>query len=274
MSVIVITGASDGIGAAAARRLHAAGNQVVIVGRNADKTRALATELGVAYHLADFARLDDVSRLAAEVLAEHPRIDVLANNAGALHGTYATTEDGFEWTLQVNHLAPYLLTRLLLGNVLAARGAVLWTSSASIRMVRAVSADVLDARGPVGKYRPLYAYAQAKLISLLGMIDLHHRYAARDLRTAGFHPGIIGSNFSADSDGLIGWYYRSGLGRMLMASPDKGADQLVHMASTNDWVPGRYYEHGRPARRAVLDDADLARAVWERSEELLASHVD
>jgi NAD(P)-dependent dehydrogenase (short-subunit alcohol dehydrogenase family) len=273
---IVITGASDGVGAAAARRLHAAGHTVVVVGRNPDKTARLARELGTSHHVADFARLDDVSRLAAEIVAAHPRIDVLANNAGALHESYATTVDGFERTFQVDHLAPYLLTRLLLGNVLAARGTVLWTSSVAVHTVKTVDPDTLGTPDPHARYRPLRTYAQAKLAGLLVMRELHRRFADRGVTTAAFHPGLIASNFSADGDGIVGWFYRSGLKRVLMSSPDRGADQLVRLASTEGWEAGRYYEGARPARRTpqALTDAALARAVWDRTEELLAAHVE
>ncbi|ACZ30829.1 short-chain dehydrogenase/reductase SDR [Xylanimonas cellulosilytica DSM 15894] len=272
---IVITGASDGIGAAAARHLHAAGHTVVVVGRDPAKTARLADELGTTGHVADFARLDDVSRLAAELLAAHPRIDVLANNAGALHESYALTADGFERTVQVNHLAPYLLTRLLLGNVLAARGRVLWTSSAAVHTVRTLDPDAFGTPDPDARYRPLYAYAEAKAAGLLVMAELHRRFADRGLATAAFHPGLIASNFSADGDGIVGRFYRSRL-KHLLAGPDAGARQLVHLAQDTTWEPGRYYERGRPARRTppVLADAALARAVWARTEDLLASHVD
>ena len=122
MRTVVITGASDGIGAAAARRLHADGHRVVVVGRSPE-TRAVAAELGVQHHVADFARLDDVRALAAD-LASLERIDVLANNAGGIFGDRTLTADGFEKTLQVNHLAPFLLTALLLDTLLASGAAV------------------------------------------------------------------------------------------------------------------------------------------------------
>ncbi|QAY71002.1 SDR family NAD(P)-dependent oxidoreductase [Xylanimonas protaetiae] len=273
---IVMTGASDGIGAAAARALHAAGHTVVVVGRDPDKTARLAGELGTTGHVADFARLDDVSRLAADLVAAHPRIDVLANNAGALHESFATTADGFERTFQVDHLAPYLLTRLLLGNVLAARGSVLWTSSAAARTVRTLDPATLGTPDPGARYRPLRAYAEAKAAGLLAMAELHRRVAGRGVTTAAFHPGVVGSHFSADGDGVVGWFYRSRLKDVLLSSPAKGAEQLVAMASARDWEPGLYYERGRPARRQppVLADEALAGAAWERTEDLLAAHVE
>jgi NAD(P)-dependent dehydrogenase (short-subunit alcohol dehydrogenase family) len=107
---IVITGASDGIGAAGARQLHQDGHRVVFVGRSPAKTQAIAGELGAECFLADFTRLDDVRTLAAALDRACPRIDVLVNNAGGIFGDRAKTADGFEKTFQVNHLAPFLLT--------------------------------------------------------------------------------------------------------------------------------------------------------------------
>jgi NAD(P)-dependent dehydrogenase (short-subunit alcohol dehydrogenase family) len=276
---IVITGASDGIGAAAARRLRDAGHTVVVVGRDAAKTARVAGEIGAEHHVADFARLGDVRRLAVDLAAAHPRIDVLANNAGALHESFAMTADGFERTFQVNHLAPYLLTRLLLGNVLAAGGSVVWTSSAIVHTRRTVDLDGFGVPDPVARYRPLRTYGDAKVAALLVMAELHRRYHDQGLATAAFHPGVVGSSFSADGEGIVGWFYRSRLKSWLLVSPERGADGLVRLAGGDpgvDWEPGRYHERGRPARRTppALADAALAAAVWERTEDLLAATVD
>ena len=126
---ILLTGASDGIGAAAARRLVAAGHRVVLVGRSPSKTRALATDLGTPFHVADFAELAQVRALAEAVRAEHPRIDVLANNAGGIWGRRMLTTDGYEMTFQVNQLAPFLLTHLLLPTLIDSSAAVVQTAS-------------------------------------------------------------------------------------------------------------------------------------------------
>ena len=127
-----MTGASDGIGATAARRLARGGAHVVVVGRSPEKTAAVAGELGAPSFVADFARLDDVRRLATALRDRYPRVDVLANNAGAsFAGRPQLTADGVERTFQVDHLAPYLLTRLLEEPLRAARGRVVTTSSFS-----------------------------------------------------------------------------------------------------------------------------------------------
>jgi NAD(P)-dependent dehydrogenase (short-subunit alcohol dehydrogenase family) len=130
---IVITGASDGIGAAAARQLAGKGDRLVLVGRSEVKTAAVANPLGASYLLADFCRLDDVRALAEKLASAYPRIDVLANNAGGIMGDREITVDGFEKTLQVNHLAPFLLTHLLMDLLLAGGAKVINTSSIAAR---------------------------------------------------------------------------------------------------------------------------------------------
>jgi NAD(P)-dependent dehydrogenase (short-subunit alcohol dehydrogenase family) len=119
---VVITGASSGIGAEAARRLAELGATVAVVGRSPEKTAAAAQRVGGRAHLVDYGRLDDVRRLAADLLAAYERIDILANNAGAIFTTRTTSADGHEMTFQVNHLAPFLLTNLLLARLAAAPG--------------------------------------------------------------------------------------------------------------------------------------------------------
>ena len=143
--VVVVTGGSDGIGAAAARMLASRGDEVVIVGRSPDKTRAVAAETGTEGHVADFTRLDQVRDLARELRARHSRVDVLLNNAGLIAGPQRTvTPDGHELTFQVNHLAGFLLTMLLREPLAAARGRVITTSSraGTARDARVVPGDL------------------------------------------------------------------------------------------------------------------------------------
>nr|MDT0667841.1 SDR family NAD(P)-dependent oxidoreductase [Micromonospora sp. DSM 115978] len=121
---VVVTGASDGIGAAAARRLAQSGETVVLVGRAPAKTAAVAAEIGADHFVADFAELAQVRRLATELLDRCPRIDVLANNAGGIMGDRALTADGHELTFQVNHLAPFLLTVLLMDRLVESTASV------------------------------------------------------------------------------------------------------------------------------------------------------
>ncbi|MFI2365112.1 SDR family NAD(P)-dependent oxidoreductase [Promicromonospora sp. NPDC019610] len=277
--VVVITGASDGIGAAAARRLHANGHTVVVVGRSPEKTQAVAAELGVRGHVADFTRLDDVERLAGELAAAYPRIDVLANNAGGVFGERTVTVDGFEKIFQVNHLAPFLLTRLLLDTLVASGASVLQTSST----VRFAGTIDLDDLGHERGYEPGRVYSAAKLENILFTNELHRRHHGAGLSAASFYPGNIATNFASDTTNpvmrLVRFLGTSPLiGRALLRTPDQGADQIVWLAEGTpgtDWQSGAYYYDRRAStpRNPQALDGDLARRFWERSEEMLADRL-
>jgi NAD(P)-dependent dehydrogenase (short-subunit alcohol dehydrogenase family) len=266
---IIITGASDGIGAAAARALHAQGNRVVIVGRSPEKTRRIAAELGVDYHVADFSRLAEVRTLAATLLEQYPTIDVLANNAGGIMGDRELTVDGHEKTFQINHLAPFLLTQLLSERLIASRATVINTSSVASRLYAKFDINDVDAEK---KYSPNLVYGNAKLANILFTKELDRRYADQGISTAAFHPGVVSTSFAADSTSPMRMVYRL-FGRFLL-TPDKGADTLVWLATSTpgvDWERGGYYEKRKPATISRSgQDMNLAAALWERSEEMVA----
>jgi len=171
---VVITGASSGIGAAAARRFAALGATVAVVGRSPQKTAAVAEAIGAHPHLADFSRLDAVRELADDLLGRYPRIDVLANNAGGIFASRNTTADGHEMTFQVNYLAPFLLTNLLLRRLTQGpnEGRVVNTASMAYRWGRLDLAN-LDRSG--GRYSGQGAYGGAKLAMLLFTRELARR---------------------------------------------------------------------------------------------------
>ncbi|MFI5613991.1 SDR family NAD(P)-dependent oxidoreductase [Amycolatopsis sp. NPDC051903] len=272
---IVITGASDGIGAAAARELHGRGHRVVVVGRSPAKTAAIAGELGVDHHVADFTRFAEVRELAAALDAAYPRIDVLVNNAGGVFGDRAKTEDGFEQTVQINHLSPFLLTTLLMDKLLASRASVIQTASSGARLFGDLRLDDLDHDAA---YTPHKAYGTAKLENILFTRELHKRFHARGLSSAAFHPGTVATRFATGSASFMRLVYTNPIGRLVMLSPEKGARQLVWLATAvpgTDWESGAYYERGRVARRLnpQAKDDDLARRLWDRSAELVGVSV-
>jgi NAD(P)-dependent dehydrogenase (short-subunit alcohol dehydrogenase family) len=272
---IVITGASDGIGAAAARQLHQDGHHVVIVGRAPQKTQAIARELGADHFLADFTRLDDVRTLAADLDRACPQIDVLANNAGGIFGDRTKTADGFEETFQVNHLAPFLLTSLLMDKLLTSRASVIQTSSSGARLFGRLDIGDLDHDRD---FTPQLAYGTAKLENILFTRELHARYHPQGLSAAAFNPGAVATSFATSSDSFMRRIYTSRIGRAFMATPEKGASQMVWLAETSpgtDWEPGTYYEKNKPAKRNNPQalDPDLARELWDRSAELLGQKV-
>ncbi|HJZ37656.1 MAG TPA: SDR family NAD(P)-dependent oxidoreductase [Solirubrobacterales bacterium] len=273
MKTIVVTGASDGIGAAAARELHAGGHRVIVVGRSPEKTAAVAKELGADHFVADFAVLDQVRELAAALDAACPRIDVLCNNAGGVFGDRAKTVDGFEKTFQVNHLAPFLLTQLLLDKLIAADASVIQTSSFAARMTGKIEMDDLEHDRD---FNANVAYGTVKLENILFTKELHRRYHDQGISSAAFHPGVVATGFAAESHSWLRHMYTNPIGRLFMTSPEKGADQMVWLAEGRpgrDWESGTYYEKRKPASRTnpqALDDA-LAEWLWERSEELLST---
>ena len=266
---IVLTGASDGIGAAASRTLVADGHTVVLVGRSPQKTAALAGELDAEYFTADFADLSQVRALAGELKRAHPRIDVLVNNAGGIFGDRTRTVDGFEKTLQVNHLAPFLLTNLLLNTLIESRASVVNTSSAAARLFGSIDIDDLNnERG----YSPNTAYGDAKLCNILFTKELERRFGRRGLSAVAFHPGIVRTSFASDTTSVMRFLYQTPLARLMgLLSPEKGARPLVWLAEGDpgtDWVPGEYYEkHRVAATNPQASDEQLAFQLWRRSAE-------
>ncbi|KAA9085211.1 SDR family NAD(P)-dependent oxidoreductase [Microbacterium radiodurans] len=271
MRTIVITGASDGIGAAAARRLVGEGERVVLVGRSSEKTQALAAELGMTFHLADFAELDQVRRLADELLTAYPRIDVLANNAGGIFGPRHLTVDGFEQTFQVNHLAGFLLTNLLLDRLADSDASVIQTSSRAARMFSRFDITDLNA---AKRYSGRIAYGNAKLANVLFTRELQHRAGDRGISAVAFHPGVVATQFAANVPGPFRWIYHNPLSKRVLTTTDEGGARLVFLADGAprvDWAPGGYYESDRLTKSHPLTtDADLARELWDRSAEMVA----
>jgi len=268
---IVITGASDGIGAAAARRIRATlpDTDLVLVGRNPAKTQAVATEVDAPFHVADFSRLDDVRNLAAELLTL-PRIDVLANNAGGIFDGPSRTVDGFELTWQVNYLAPYLLTNLLRDTLLASRASVVGTSSiASVLFSRFDPTDpeTFDA------FSPNRAYGNAKLATNWFAKALHDRFHDRGLSTVAFHPGVIATNFGAESSGILHHAYNLAGDRMFTPAEQGGMNLAYFLTGVPGihWESGEYYnDKRRPGiQRRAARDRDLIDSVFTETAEVL-----
>lgn len=270
MKTIVITGASDGIGAAAAKELVSLGHQVVIVGRNPEKTAKVATELGMPYHLADFTKLADVKRLADE-LRQYDHIDVLANNAGGIMGDRTLTADGFEKTFQVNHLAGFLLTNLLLDKLLADHATVIQTSSIAANLF-VKTFDVADVN-LAHDYTSEKAYGYAKYENILFTRELQHRYGDQ-LTAVAFHPGVVRTSFSSESNTFMRWLYRTPLKYLGTISPERSAKRLVNLAlgvPSTDFIAGEVCDGKKLLPVKVADDGNAnARQLWEESAKMVA----
>jgi NAD(P)-dependent dehydrogenase (short-subunit alcohol dehydrogenase family) len=267
---IVLTGASDGIGAAAARQLTRDGHHVVLIGRSPEKTRRIGEELDSPFFVADYADLSQVRALAAQLREQHPRIDVLINNAGGIFGDRTPTVDGFEKTFQVNHLAPFLLTNLLMPDLIAGGASVITTSSAAARLFGRIDLDDLEGARRVPASR---SYGDSKLANILFTKELHRRFHDQGVSAAAFHPGPVATGFASDTTSLMRWVYQTPLKRIAgLISPEQGALTLVWLTETTpgiDWVSGDFYEKLRVARTSPqAADAELARALWDRSAAL------
>jgi NAD(P)-dependent dehydrogenase (short-subunit alcohol dehydrogenase family) len=207
-----------------------------------------------------------VRRLAGDLLAAYERIYILANNAGAIFSGRTTSADGHELTFQVNYLAPFLLTNLLLARLTAAPGGgrVINTASDVYRRAR-LDLDELDGTGRRGQQ----AYPVSKLATILFTRELARRTRGAGVTASAFHPGVVATDLGRDSP--VFRLMNSWLGRTVLATPRRGAEPLVYLATVPDpqAVNGAYFnklKREEPVGQAR--DADLARQLWERSAQL------
>jgi NAD(P)-dependent dehydrogenase (short-subunit alcohol dehydrogenase family) len=273
MPTVILTGATRGIGRAAAFELAGCGAELGIVGRDAGRVRATAEEARasdggapVHEHMADLARMDEVRRLAAELLGAYPRIDVLANNAGAMFTSRHVTPDGFERTFALNHLAPFLLTNLLLERLTASRGRVVTTASDAHK---GGLLDLDDLQSERGRFRAGRVYGTTKLCNILFTRELQRRNPA--IAANCFHPGVIRTGFGKNDGVLV--RISLTLAGPFLRSPESGASSLVWLAldPAAGELRGQYVEKRRPVQpSAQAQDDRLAGDLWERSEELSA----
>jgi NAD(P)-dependent dehydrogenase (short-subunit alcohol dehydrogenase family) len=266
MPTVILTGATRGIGRAAAIELARRGAEVAVIGREPDRVRETAEEAGAHGHVADLARMDEVRRLAAELLDHYPRIDVLANNAGAMFTARHTTPDGYEQTFALNHLAPFLLTNLLLDRLTESGGRVVTTSSDAHR---GGLLDLDDLQSEHGRFRAIQVYGTTKLCNILFTRELQRRNPA--IAANCFHPGVIRTGFGKNDGALV----RIGLtlAGPFLRSPESGASTLVWLAldPAAGELRGQYVEKQRPVQpSAQARDDRLAAELWQRSEQLAA----
>ena len=267
---VLVTGASDGIGAETAKALAAEGATVHVTGRSADKLRPVAEAVGTEPLIADFARLDDVRRLAEQVGERVGKLDVLMNNAGGTFSPSRRTHDGHEPNFQVNHLAPFLLTNLLRPQLVAAGSSLVVNTSSIGNLVGKVVLDDLDY-----EHRRAFeflAYGTGKLMNIVFTRGIAQRWSKDGVVSVAVHPGPVGSSFGRDS-WLVGLLYRSPLKRLATISVADGAAPLITLAQRgpDPELNGRYFsrfkadghENKQARDQAVID------GLWERSEALV-----
>ncbi|GIE96859.1 SDR family NAD(P)-dependent oxidoreductase [Paractinoplanes rishiriensis] len=259
---IVITGASSGLGLTAAEQLAAQGDRVVVVGRNPERLAAAIERVRAAgggrepgRYQADFESFKEVRELAEHLLSTYPKIDVLANNAGGMIGAYRRTVDGYEATIQGNHLSPFLLTHLLRERLAGAR--VVNTASRA-HMEGRPNPD--DFAADAGSYR---RYAGSKSANILFTAEAARRWP--DIFSVSFHPGVVRTNFG---DGpLTRFFYKYA---PFLVTPEKAGALLAWLATApqSELVNGAYYvghQVKQPARHAT--DPAVAAKLWDKSVE-------
>jgi retinol dehydrogenase 12 len=273
-STCLVTGATHGIGRATAEALARLGATVLVHGRDSAIVGAVCRELSRATgnaHItgvvADFASLAAVRRLAAEVNTRHARLDVLVNNAGTSSRQRRLTSDGFEWSLGVNHLAPFLLTTLLLDKLKASAPARVVTVAS--RAYRRGTLELDDLNWERRKYSTLKAYSDSKLANILFTRELARRLTGSGVTANCLHPGVVATNIF-NQLGLLGRVFTV-LGKPFLLTSAQGAKTSVHLASAAEvaGVSGKFFDRCReaPLDPVATDDAG-AKRLWERSEQL------
>ncbi len=266
---IVVTGASSGIGATAALSLAARGATVLAMGRSPERTAQVATRLGTEPVVADFARLREVRTAAEYLLSTCPRIDVLMLNAGAIFPRRRTTDDGHETTFQVNHLAGFALTTLLMERLVESartRPVRVVVTSSGANLWGDIRIDDLDWERR--RWSSMRAYGTTKLENILFAEELARRTDGTGISAYAVHPGAVATRFGRDSGSMVGLVYRTPMSRMLVSQAE-GAAPLEFLASVAE-VPapsGTYFDRlsagGRTHRQA--GDVGLATALWDQS---------
>lgn len=270
---VVITGANQGIGKAAAMALGRRGARLLLVCRSPDKSRDAVQELrdaGVAeveLVLADVSSLSELARVGKALHEMTDRVDVLLNNAGMLVTSRRASADGYELTFATNHLAYFVLThhlRDLLAKAPAAR--VVNVASDGHYFGRVDFDNLQRARG---FYNPWLVYCDSKLMNVLFTLELARRLEGTGITANVLHPGVVGSNFGKTDGGLTARFVA--LGRPFMLSPEEGAATSVYLSADPavEGVSGKYFAKCRPKTPArAARNAELARTLWEVSEEL------
>ena len=271
--VVVITGATSGIGEVAAQRLADMGARIVLVARDKTRGEAALTRLRSAdkslahsIHYGDLSRIAEMKRLAVEIAAAEPRIDVLINNAGAIFGSRRLTEDSIELTFATNHMAYFLLTLGLRERLLASPPARIVNTASDAHKGRVLDFDDLQS---AKRFSALNVYGRSKLCNILFTRELSRRWSGDGVTVNCLHPGFVATRIGNGSGGFLSHAAR--LAKTFAISPEKGAQTIVYLASSPDVarISGEYFYKCRPATpTAEARDDAAARRLWVESAKL------
>jgi retinol dehydrogenase-14 len=273
--IVLITGGTGGIGKATAIGLARLGARVGITGRDVTRTGQVAADIRAASgnpevdaFAADMSSQAEVRRLAVAVLKTYPRLDVLINNVGGFWAHHHTTADGLERTFALNHLAPFLLTNLLLDRLKASAPARVVTVSSHVQAEGRIDFD--DLHG-ARKYSGQSAYSQSKLANVMFTNVLARRLEGTRVTATSLHPGFVRTHFGAEDQ--AGFFaVISGIVRPFLRTPAQGAQTSIYLASSPDveGVTGKFFANSKPkiANKVAYDTAIAAR-LWQVSADLV-----
>jgi NAD(P)-dependent dehydrogenase (short-subunit alcohol dehydrogenase family) len=274
--VVVMSGGTSGIGEVAAVRLATLGARLVLIARDRARRdailarlRAAAPDVGHVVRYADLSMLGEARRVAAEIAAAEPRVDVLVNNAGAIFATRAITADRLERTFALNHMSYFVLTAGLLDRLVAAAPArIVNTASNAHRRGHIDFNDLQSARS----YRAVAVYGASKLCNILFTRELARRLAGRGVTANSFTPGFVATRFGDQAGGL----YAAGVrfAKLFAEKPEKGAETLVYLATSPEAanISGRFWQNCRPGTlSAEGQDDTIAQRLWQESERIAGS---
>jgi len=280
--IVIVTGATNGIGEVTARELAAKGAEVVLISRNVDKLKNTVQIIqqktgnqNVSYIQADLSSLADIRKAAAEFLERYDRLDVLVNNAGGIFYERKESVDGYEMTFALNHLNYFLLTNLLL-DVLTHTAeeegdARIINVSSGAHHGANLNWDDLQRKQ---NYNSFGAYSQSKLMNLLFTYELARRLEDTGVTVNALHPGFVSTGFNKNARGILG-----GLARfaenVFAISPEDGAKTSIYLASSPEvsGVTGQYWNNSQVASSsAASHDCPAQRRLWEISAEMTGLH--
>jgi NAD(P)-dependent dehydrogenase (short-subunit alcohol dehydrogenase family) len=272
---VLITGGTNGIGLAAATELAKRGAKITLIARDDSRASAAVRSIvaaapqptSVDVLLADLASQRSIHEVAEQALAKYPRIQVLINNAGAIYRQRQQSGDRIELTWALNHLAPYLLTTLLLDRIKASAPArIITTSSDAHKGARIPFDDFSGERG--WRAMGFGRYGETKLANILFTVELARRLQGTGVSANCFHPGFVASGFNRNNGPLM--RFGMTLSRPFARSTSKGAETMIWLADSEEagrFSGGYFFDMRRLSPSSEAQDADAARRLWEISEQ-------
>lgn len=274
--ICLVTGGTSGIGKEIAIGLAKMEGSVVLVGRDEAKCEAVVKEItqrlanhdiSVSFLIADLSSQSSIKKMAQEYRDKHQHLDILVNNAGVFKARHEITKEGIEYTFAVNHLAPFLLTSLLIDRLKASSNSRIVTTSSIAH--RGARIDFDDLQFNRKRYNGINAYGQSKLANILFTRELARRLEGTGVTANCFHPGGVRTNLARDNP----WYYRLiwYVATAFLTSSEKGADTGIYLASSPELkgITGKYFVKRKDTipSLAARDQAAALR-LWDVSEKL------